>query len=130
MGYNNWPWFREIIDLVTMILSKTDYSISKNYDDQLVTDPNSVVLGDEVRKKLEDTRRAVLDTQGSTDYAGKHVAIVRASSKIRNPYVDPINAVQAEMLKRLRAMGDDDSALNKDQLEEKQFIKNALIISI
>jgi phosphoenolpyruvate carboxylase len=31
--YDNWPWFRETIDLVGMILSKTDFSISKMYDE-------------------------------------------------------------------------------------------------
>ena len=34
--YKEWPWFRETVDLIAMIVSKTDFSISKNYDQQLV----------------------------------------------------------------------------------------------
>ena len=34
--YMAWPFFREMIDLIAMTLSKTDYSISRNYENQLV----------------------------------------------------------------------------------------------
>ena len=122
--YDQWPWFRETVDLITMILSKTDFSISKNYDDQLVERKEELInLGNAVRKKLEDTRRAVLTVQGSTNYAGPHVQIVRASSIIRAPYIDPINIVQAELLRRLRAMDETES-------EDKMYLKDALLVSI
>ena len=34
--YQQQPWFFEIIDLLAMILSKTNYLISQNYDNLLV----------------------------------------------------------------------------------------------
>lgn len=33
--YVQWPFFREMIDLIAMTLSKTDYSISTNYEKQV-----------------------------------------------------------------------------------------------
>lgn len=33
--YMQWPFFREMIDLIAMTLSKTDYSISTNYEKQV-----------------------------------------------------------------------------------------------
>lgn len=128
--YTEWPWFRETIDLITMILSKTDFSISENYDKQLVDrSPELLGLGVEVREKLVQTRKAVLDVTQSKDVGGAHVALLRASSQIRHPYVDPINVVQAELLKRLRSLDKRDN-LGPAELEQKEVLKDALIVSI
>ena len=130
--YEEWPWFRELIDLIAMIVSKTDFSISKNYDDQLVdkTDGGALMkLGEEVRGKLVQTRQTILDVTQSTSVAGVHVALQRASSQIRHPYVDPLNVIQAELLKRLRAM-DKKESLSAEEEEEKQTLQDALVISI
>ena len=128
--YNEWPWFREIISLVSMLISKTDFSITKNYDDLLV-DPDLMSLGDEVRDKLVATRQAVINVSGSQDISGPHVQLMRASSTIRNPYVDSINVVQAEILRVLRAMPEDDSPDLTDELREIKNIRiDALLLSI
>ena len=129
--YKEWPWFRETVDLIAMIVSKTDFSISANYDQQLVDKKDGLIqLGEEVRNKLVETRQAVLDVTETTDVAGAHVALIRASSKIRHPYVDPVNVIQAEMLKRLRAMEIRANSLNAEEQEERDIIKDALILSI
>ena len=145
-------YFRETIDLVGMILSKTDFSISRMYDEgekswrgQLflvssylmsgpvlsvaLVDKAGMGLGEQVRDKLVDTRQAVLDITRSTDVGGAHQALMRASSTVRHPYVDPINVVQAELLRRIRAL-DVRSDLSKEELEEKELLKDALIVSI
>mmetsp|Transcript_27911 Transcript_27911/g.41150 ORF Transcript_27911/g.41150 Transcript_27911/m.41150 type:complete len:141 (+) Transcript_27911:2722-3144(+) len=128
--YADWPWFRETIDLIAMILSKTDFSITKNYDDKLVDKtPELIGLGDEVRAKLVKTRQAILDVSQSKSVAGPHVQLLRASTKIRNPYVDPINVVQAEILKELRGMGEDET-LSAEELEVKNLRRDAMIVSI
>ena len=128
--YRQWPWFRENIDLIAMILSKTDFSISKNYENQLVDKTGGLLeLGEEVREKLVQTRQAVLDVTQSKDVAGIHVALQRASSMIRHPYVDPLNVIQAELLKRLRNLENLD-VISEEEKEERETLKDALIISI
>lgn len=128
--YEEWPWFRELTDLIAMIMSKTDFSISKNYDDQLVDKSGGVMeLGEEVRNKMVETRQAVLDVTKSTNMAGHHVALQRASAVIRSPYVDPLNVIQAELLKRLRAY-ESQGELTADEKEEFDTLKNALVVSI
>ena len=129
--YNEWPWFRELIDLIAMILSKTDFSIAQNYDDQLVDKTGDLMkLGGEVRDKLVQTRQAILDVTQSKDVAGVHVALQRASSVIRHPYVDPVNVIQAELLKRLRAIEKKGDNLTPAEAEESEVLKDALKISI
>jgi phosphoenolpyruvate carboxylase len=128
--YQEWPWFRELIDLIAMIASKTDFSISKNYDEQLVDKEGGIMkLGEEVREKMVETRQSILDVTQSQDVAGVHVALQRASSMIRHPYVDPLNVIQAELLKRLREVNKR-SNLSAAEEEEKSVLQNAVIISI
>ncbi|KAL7437981.1 hypothetical protein ACHAXM_005931 [Skeletonema potamos] len=128
--YEEWPWFREIISLISMLISKTDFSITKNYDDLLV-EPSLMSLGDEVRQKLVETRKAVIDVSGATEISGPHIQLMRASSTIRNPYVDSINLVQAEILKVLRSMPEDDSPELTPELKEIKNLRNdALLLSI
>lgn len=128
--YQEWPWFRELTDLIAMIVSKTDFSISKNYDEQLVdkTGGDLMKLGEEVREKLVQTRQSILDITQSKDVAGVHVALQRASSLIRHPYVDPLNVIQAELLKRLRTFNQRE--LTPEEEEEKEILQDALVISI
>jgi phosphoenolpyruvate carboxylase len=128
--YEEWPWFREIVSLISMLLSKTDFSITKNYDELLV-DPSLMSLGDEVRGKLVETRQAIIDVSGTEDISGPHIQLMRASSMIRNPYVDSINVVQAEILKVLRSMPEDDSpALTPELASIKNVRTDALLLSI
>lgn len=128
--YEEWPWFREIISLISMLISKTDFSITKNYDDLLV-DPSLMSLGNEVRDKLVETRQSVISISGAQEIGGPHVQLMRASSTIRNPYVDSINVVQAELLKVLRSMPEDDSPDLTPELKEiKNMRSDALLLSI
>jgi phosphoenolpyruvate carboxylase len=130
LNTSEWPWFRENIDLICMILSKTDYSIATNYDTQLVDPQGGLLeLGEEVRSKLVQTRLAVLNITESKDYAGAHVALMRASNVIRFPFLDPVNVCQAEILKRLRALNNQER-LSEAELDEKYVLGDALILSI
>lgn len=76
-----------------------------------------------------ETRQSILDVTESLDVAGAHAALMRASATIRHPYVDPVNVVQAELLKRLRAM-EQKPELSKEEEEEREILKDALVISI
>jgi phosphoenolpyruvate carboxylase len=128
--YTQWPWFRETIDLITMILAKTDFSISAHYDEQLVDKTGGLMkLGEEMRDKLVLTRESVLEVTQSKDFAGAHSALMRASSTIRHPYVDPVNVIQAELLKRLRAI-EKKRNLSPEETESSEVLKDAIIVSI
>ena len=87
--YDRWPFFREMIDLIAMTLSKTDYSISANYEMQLVnnnSDTNSEelrALGDEIRKNLVKTRKNVLSVTGCDDLSSGF-KLLQQSMKVSN----------------------------------------------
>ena len=130
--YNSWPFFREMVDLIAMTLSKTDYSISTNYEMQLVKADDSELkgLGEELRRKLINTRKSVLAVSGCEDLSSGF-QLLRQSMKVRNPYVDPLNVLQTEMMKRLRSItaGDSNEASAED-VEKKHILEDALVVSI
>ena len=57
--YEEWP-LCEIIPLISMLISKTDFCITKNYNELLV-DPLLMSLGDEVGEKRVENRQSVID---------------------------------------------------------------------
>ena len=108
--YRDWPFFRSTMDLVEMVLAKASPSIAAYYDAQLVPAPLRA-LGEALRADLQrtiDASRAV--TGHATLLEGNPV--LRRSIDVRNPYVDPINLVQVEVLSRLRAADDDPALLD------------------
>jgi phosphoenolpyruvate carboxylase len=61
-------------------------------------------FGDAMRAKLQATIEALLDATGIPSLLDGN-PVLRRSIDVRNPYVDPINLVQIELLARLRSAG-------------------------
>lgn len=118
--YKEWGSFRTTVDLVEMVLAKSEPSIAKHYDDVLVEDEEAKKLGFEIRNIHHATESAVLDLAGHTSFCETNTLLQRVLA-VRNPYVDCNNVLQAEILKRLRACNDE---------EEEALLKDALLISI
>ena len=108
--YRDWPFFRSTIDLIAMGLAKADAGIAEHYDRHLVP-PEYRDLGVMLRQRLQKAIRAVLAITGHRDLLDDN-PVLRRSIDVRNPYVDPINLLQVELLRRLREQnagrGDDD----------------------
>lgn len=124
--YAEWPWFKTLIDLLEMILVKSDAKIAENYDKLLVSDAQSLALGAELREKMKTTTEAVLAVSGSSELQKDNKILLR-SLAVRNPYVDPLNAIQAELLRRMR---DAENGVTSVSEEEKLIMQDALLITI
>ena len=108
--YEGWPFFRSTLDLIEMVVAKASPEIAALYDAALV--PASLrPIGVSLREDLARTERALLLVTGHEQLLEGN-PVLRRSIDVRNPYVDPINFVQAEVLCRLRQAGPEaDSAL-------------------
>jgi phosphoenolpyruvate carboxylase len=104
--YHDWPFFRSTLDLIEMVLAKADIRIAAHYDRQLVP-PALQPLGGDLRNRLERTAEGVLAITGRERLLADN-PVLRRSIDVRNPYVDPINLVQVELLRRLRDAGVDE----------------------
>ena len=103
-----------------MVLAKALPDVAEYYEELLV-DPSLHSLGKELRERYETAKRSILELTNRTDLL-EHNPTLQRSIVLRNPYVDPINVLQAELLRRLRA----------PNLTEEQAVKlgDALRISI
>jgi phosphoenolpyruvate carboxylase len=100
-----WPFFRSTIELIEMVLAKAEARIAEHYDRLLVPEELRDV-GEELRARLQRTIELVRGVTGHERLLENNHAL-RRSIDVRNPYVDPINVVQAEILRRLRQTPDD-----------------------
>ena len=108
--YAGWPFFRATLDLIEMVLAKADGRIAAHYEQALVP-ADLRALGADLRRRLPATARAVLATAGRQGLLDDN-PVLRRSIDVRNPYVDPINLVQVELLRRLRAAEGDERLRN------------------
>jgi phosphoenolpyruvate carboxylase len=103
--YEQWPYFGSIIELIEMVLAKSDARIAAEYDRRLVP-ADLQPLGVELRARLDSLVSSVLEVTGRHALLESN-PVLRRSIDVRNPYVDPINLVQVELLRRLRAKDDE-----------------------
>jgi phosphoenolpyruvate carboxylase len=98
--YARWPFFRSTLDLIEMVLAKADARIAAEYD-RLLVPADLQPLGAALRRRLARAIAVVLEVTGHRELVESN-RVLRRSIDTRNPYVDPINLVQIELLKRLR----------------------------
>jgi phosphoenolpyruvate carboxylase len=103
--YDAWPFFSSTLDLVEMVLAKASPDIAARYDLRLVPE-NLRPIGEQLRAELRATIATLLTVTRHRELL-EHNPVLRRSVDVRNPYVDPINLVQVEILSRLRSGGGD-----------------------
>ncbi|MCA1562096.1 MAG: phosphoenolpyruvate carboxylase [Acidobacteria bacterium] len=109
--YKSWPFFRSTMGLIETVLAEADAHIAAEYDRRLV--PSALQpIGADLRERLRTAARAVLEVTGHSVLLEDN-PVLRRSIDVRNPYVDPINLVQIELLRRLREDDNPDPAVVK-----------------
>lgn len=110
--YKEWPFFQSTIDLIEMVLGKADLPIAKHYDEVLVSESRRE-LGAQLRGELGMTEKYVLVVSGHEKLSENNRSLRRLIES-RLPYLNPINMLQVEILRRLRQ--DDDNHKLRDAL--------------
>lgn len=120
--HESWPFFRVLLENAELALSKADMGIAEMYD-ALV--PDRTLAGrifTDIREEYQRTVDLVLAIKGQSELlAGEPV--IQRSIRLRNPYVDPLNYIQVEMLTRLRALEDPEG-------EEAQALREVVMLTI
>jgi phosphoenolpyruvate carboxylase len=103
--YGGWPFFRAVLDNAEMSLLKADLGIAALYSDLVPDRRLAATVFAAVEAEYARTREAILAATGHAELMDDDPVIQR-SIQLRNPYVDPLNYLQVEMLRRLRALDD------------------------
>jgi phosphoenolpyruvate carboxylase len=101
-----WPFFKSVMSNMTMVLAKTDLAVASRYA-ELVTD---VAVRDAVFPRIVDEHaRTIRHCLAITQQSALLEDNPTLARSIRNrfPYLDPLNHLQVELLRRYRG-GDSD----------------------
>jgi phosphoenolpyruvate carboxylase len=96
--YRDWAFFRTLVNNLEMTLAKSSMEIAHEYltlvPDRRLWEPIAAEHARAVASVLE-----IVETDGLLD----RQPVVQRSVRLRNPYVDPMNAIQVALLRRHRA---------------------------
>ncbi|WP_173918751.1 phosphoenolpyruvate carboxylase [Halobacillus sp. Marseille-Q1614] len=99
--YKNWPFFRSTIDNLQMALTKADISTAKEYTELAGDKSMGERIFNNIVEEYEKTKEILLKITGDNELLD-HQPTIQESVKLRNPYVDPLNFLQVELIKSLR----------------------------
>jgi phosphoenolpyruvate carboxylase len=107
--YSELPFFRSLVDNLEMTLAKASLEIAAEYLDIVPTELEPERFFALISSEHE---RAVASVLAITEESHllERSPVVGRSVRLRNPYVDPMNAIQVELLRRYRA-GDESARL-------------------
>ena len=100
--YRDWPFFRTFVENLEMTLAKSSIEIARGYLRLVPAGPTRDRLWGTIEDEHARTVEAVLAVVESRDLLDRH-PVVQRSIRLRNPYVDPMNAIQVELLAAHRA---------------------------
>ena len=96
----DWPFFASALGLIEMVLAKTDVQVASLYDDRLVP-PELEKIGVRLRDRFHRAQSMILRIRERQNLLEDEPA-VNSSINVRNPYTDPLNLLQVELLARVR----------------------------
>ncbi|MEM7135814.1 MAG: phosphoenolpyruvate carboxylase [Myxococcota bacterium] len=99
-----WPFFQSTLSLVELALAKADERIASRYD-ALLTPPELSDIGANLRGRLTEMRALLLNVLNRESLL-ENAPTLQRSLQLRRAYLDPINLIQAELLRRERVADD------------------------
>ncbi len=96
-----WPFFAATLANMEMVLAKSDMGIAAHYA-ELASEADGALIFPRIRDAWHATRDTLLDLTGQSRLLANNPAL-DASIRLRMPYVEPLNLLQIELLKRHRA---------------------------
>jgi phosphoenolpyruvate carboxylase len=107
--YRQWPFFRTMLSNADMVLAKSDIAIASRYAELVSDTALRESIFARLRQEWQDSIAAVLAITGQKSLLERNPLLAR-SIRNRFPYIDPLNHVQIELLRRHRG-GDTDPAV-------------------
>ncbi|OBH03189.1 phosphoenolpyruvate carboxylase [Mycobacterium sp. E2699] len=122
--YERWPFFRSVLSNMAQVLAKSDLGLAARYS-ELVADES---LRRRVFDKIVDEHRRTIAMHklvtGHDDLLADNPALARSVFN-RFPYLEPLNHLQVELLRRYRS-GDDDELVQRGILLTMNGLASAL----
>jgi phosphoenolpyruvate carboxylase len=106
-----WPFFRTALANLEMVLAKSDMTLARHYL-SLVTDQGAgAVIFGRIRDGWQRTHDQLLGITGQSRLLERQ-PVVEQSVRLRLPYLEPLNLLQVELIRRYRS-GESDERLRE-----------------
>ena len=100
--YARWPFFRTLVDKLDMVLAKVDFGIASRYAGLVPDRKLRKAIFSRIEREHDDTRAAFFAITGAKALLASNPSLAR-SLRNRIPYIDPLNHLQVDLLRRLRS---------------------------
>jgi phosphoenolpyruvate carboxylase len=114
-----WPYFYAMMDMLDMVLAKTDQRIIRFYEECL-GDKNLQNTGEKLRKQLSSL--IYLNRKIIPNYILEQRKEYRESIRKRNTYAEVLNILQADIMKKLYK--------RKTKIKNKNLLADAMLVTI
>ncbi len=105
--HKDWSFFTTLLSNMDMVLSKTDLAIASRYAELVKDAELRETIFNRIRSEWQDTVDALLAITRQQELLADN-PLLKRSIRNRFPYLDPLNHVQVELLRRHREQGDDE----------------------
>jgi phosphoenolpyruvate carboxylase len=113
--YREWPFFRMLLSNMDMVLSKSSIAIASRYAELVPDTKLRENIFDRIRREWHASVDSLLDVMDHQRLLQGNPLLER-SIRNRFPYLDPLNHVQVELLRKHRAQNPDEQVLRGIQL--------------
>jgi phosphoenolpyruvate carboxylase len=120
--YESWPFFTATLDNCQMSLAKADMHIGGKYTTLAKDQELALRIFGDIRREYELTVAIINKTTKSKALLDSN-PVLQNTIRLRNPYVDPISYIQVELLRRLRALG-------AEETNQKREMQANVLLSI
>jgi phosphoenolpyruvate carboxylase len=100
--YRQWPFFRSVLSNLDMVLAKTDLAIASRYAELVSNKKLREEVFGQLSAEWQRTRKWLTAITGNAELLADNPTLAR-SIRNRFPYLDPLNHVQVELLRRYRS---------------------------
>ena len=97
--YKNWNFFSSVINLIEMVLAKSDATIFLEYNKLASNELQPI--GDLIIEKLNIAIKTLLKVTKHSNLLDNN-EVLNQTLKYRNPFIDPIHFIQINLLKRYK----------------------------
>ncbi|SNT07975.1 phosphoenolpyruvate carboxylase [Tropicimonas sediminicola] len=106
--YDAWPFFHAMVSKIDLMIGKSDLAMAAQYADLCEDKEIRDRIFGRISAEWEATVRALEMITGTSPVERKRSGEAKARLRHRTPYLDPLNHMQVELLKKVRMASSDE----------------------
>jgi phosphoenolpyruvate carboxylase len=116
--YADWPFFQTLVDNAQLTMRKADMAIAALYTGLVEDAKIRARIAGVLLAEFQRAEQAILAVTRQRRLLSREPVLLK-SIELRNPYIDPLNYLQVEMLRRLRSgkLSDDETNATRAVVE-------------